>query len=94
MEKIEVLMNATDSAIVELSFHEYNSTLSIINYLIKDNDIDKNLLQEYNNEADRRYIKLELYKNMMSKKYLPKICSNKNYNFSFNFDENKIIYEY
>lgn len=77
---------------IEKLFFEYNARLNVFKFLIKDNDIEQNILDKYQKEIENKYTELELAKKQVSEQFKPHDF-NDSYIYNFNFDENTIIYE-
>lgn len=77
---------------IEKLFFEYNARLNVFKFLIKDNDIEQNILDKYQKEIENKYTELELAKKQVSEQFKPYDFNN-SYIYNFNFDENTIIYE-
>ena len=51
---------------IEKLFFEYNARLNVFKFLIKDNDIEQNILDKYQKEIENKYTELELAKKQVS----------------------------
>lgn len=89
--KVKILEE--DSNLVEQKFYEYMAGRENIAFLMKDDDVNTCLLKEYIHTIEVRFYELEKCKTLISKKYEPIELNGKAYNFSFNFEEETIIYE-
>ena len=87
---ITVNINIEDSQAVEKAFYEYNASLNILSYLLKQDNINENYIEQYTQKSERYFIILEELKQMISAKYQPK--DNKKYNYSFDFENNALNY--
>ena len=92
MEAIKIQIDEFDSARVERLFYLSNAKLSNVAFLMKDSDIDKENLMAYIKEADEVRVEMELTRNAIAKKYLPKSLVGKGFNYEFLFDTNEIAY--
>lgn len=74
---------------VQRLWFEYQSNLNILGYLMSQNGINKELLQDYNNDTKSRFTELEIYKQQIADLYNPfdKYC-----HYYFDFDKNIIEY--
>lgn len=77
---------------IEKLFFEYNARLNVFKFLIKDNDIEQDILDKYQKEIENKYTELELAKKQVSEQFKPDNFID-SYIYNFNFDENTIIYE-
>lgn len=86
------IVNITEleSNYIERMFHEYNASLNILRFLMSQNDINEEYLLKYTKASEEKYIILEIGKKEISERYHPKEIEN--YNFTFDFDNNSIIY--
>lgn len=92
MSNIIVSINKEDSLLMERKFYEYNAGKDTIAFLMKESDINWEILQNYINVVETRYVELELLKNEMDKKYCPDNYINKNYKYEFLFDTYEMKY--
>lgn len=90
---IEVKIYPEDSNLVERKFYEYMAGRENIAFLMKDTDVNSGLLKEYIHTVEVRFYELEKSKMLISKKYEPVELKEKPYNYSFNFEEETIIYD-
>lgn len=86
------IVNITEleSNYIERMFHEYNASLNILRFLMCQNDINEEYLLKYTKASEEKYIILEIGKKEISERYQPEGIEN--YNFTFDFDNNSIIY--
>ena len=91
----KVSIDADLSEKVEHLFYQYNAGRDIIAFLMKDEDVRHDLLQDYINITEVRFTELEMMKNKVGERYCPDFLrvSKKPYNFEFLFDECAIRYE-
>lgn len=73
-----------DSLKIEKITYEYQSSLNILSYLLKENNINEYYLNEYFKKSELYFIELKELENIIFQKYnlLPNIL-NKNYYFDF-----------
>jgi hypothetical protein len=90
---IEVRIHSEDSNLVERKFYEHAAGKDSIAFLMKDSDVNRDLLKEYIYLVEVRFYELEKCKALISKKYEPIELKGKPYSYSFNFEEDTIIYE-
>ena len=88
-----VKIHSEDSNLVERKYYEYIAGRESISFLMKGNDVNSNLLQEYINIVEVRFYELEKIKSLMSKKYKPVELKDEPYTYTFDFDNETIIYE-
>lgn len=93
MFKKEIRIYQEDSNLIERKFFEHAAGRDNIAFLMKDKDVNKELLREYIADVEVRFYELEKTKSLLSKKYEPSELNGKPYNYSFNFDEETILYE-
>lgn len=91
--QIVVKIDSEDNILVERKFFEHQAGKDTIAFLMKDKDIQWDTLQHYINVVETRFTELELTKEAITKKYLPKDFENASYNYSFDFNNETIIYE-
>lgn len=93
MFKKEIRIHQEDSNLIERKFFEHAAGRDNIAFLMKDKEVNKELLREYIADVEVRFYELEKTKSLLSKKYEPSELKGKPYNYSFNFDEETILYE-
>lgn len=91
--RIDVKIHAEDSNLVERKFYEHAAGKDNIAFLMKDADVNRDLLQDYINIVEVRFFELEKIKVLMSKKYEPIELKGKSYAYTFDFENESIIYE-
>lgn len=91
--QFEIKIHPEDSNLIERIFYEHAAGKDNIAFLMKDSDIDRKLLQEYIDIVEVRFFELEKYKSLISKKYEPNDLKGKPYTYTFNFEDETIIYE-
>lgn len=89
---MRVKIDSQDSNYIEQKFYEYSSGKSNIAFLMKDADVNWDVLQKYISIVDCRFYELEKSKELISKKYEPLELKGKAYDYQFDFDEESIIY--
>lgn len=92
-KKFEVELTSDDARLVEKLWYQYNGSRDIIKFLMSDNTVIFSTLQEYINIAEVRFTELEMTKTSIANKYKPEEVDLSRYNFSFDFAEDKIIFE-
>lgn len=90
---IKIKIHTEDSNLIERKFYEHAAGRDNIAFLMKDRDVNRELLQEYINLVEVRFYELEKCKALISKKYEPVELHGKQYTYSFNFEDETIIYE-
>ena len=88
-----IKINSEDNNLVEIKFYEHAAGKDNIAFLMKDIDVNRELLQEYINAVEVRFYELQKAKALISKKYEPTELKGKSYTYTFNFEEETIIYE-
>ena len=91
MKEIRVKLDHLDSESVERSWYEYNGAKDIIGYLMTQENVNENYLQQYINIAERRYAELEMKKNAVDKKYRPADIQNLA-RYEFDFENEDLVY--
>ena len=91
--RINVKIHPEDSNLVERKFYEHAAGKDNIAFLMKDADVNCDLLQDYINIVEVRFFELEKIKTLMSKKYEPIELKGKSYAYTFDFENESIIYE-
>ena len=82
-----------DNSIIERKYFEHAAGRDNIAFLMRDNQVNVDLLQQYINIVEKRFYELEKCKKYISEKYCPEELKGKAYNYSFDFDEETITYE-
>lgn len=91
--RINIKIHPEDSNLVERKFYEHAAGKDNIAFLMKDADVNRELLQDYINIIEVRYFELEKLKTLISKKYEPVELKGKPYGYTFDFENESIIYE-
>jgi hypothetical protein len=91
--RIDVKIHAEDSNLVERKYYEHAAGKDNISFLMKDSEINREVLQDYINIVEVRFFELQKLKTLMSKKYEPSELKGKSYTYTFNFEDETIIYE-
>lgn len=86
-----VEIGVDESTNVERLFYEHRAGQDNIAFLMKDKDIRYDILQEYIDVVECRYVELEMMKEELAEKYKPD--ANKDYDYMFDFRNNSIIFE-
>lgn len=92
MKDITIKIDEKESDMIERLFFEYRASQDIISFLLKDKDIDMELLQEYINVSEVRYTELEMAKQELGDKYRPQNVKKK-CAYWFDFVNESIVYE-
>lgn len=90
--QIVVKIDSEDSVLVERKYFEHMAGKDTVAFLMKDKDIQWDTLQHYINIVESRFTELELTKEAITKKYLPKDFDGATYTYSFDFNNESIIY--
>lgn len=92
MKKIAINIDPKESREVEVLFYKYHSLMDIVVFLIDNNKLEQEQIDEKIEELALLKAQLESKKRKYGNLYKPDEFEN-NYTYSFDFDENKIIYE-
>lgn len=90
--QIVVKIDSEDSVLVERKYFEHMAGKDTVAFLMKDKDIKWDTLQHYINVVESRFTELELTKEAITKKYLPNDFEDATYTYSFDFNNESIIY--
>lgn len=90
---IVIKIDSEDSNLIERKFYEHAAGKDNIAFLMKDADVNRDLLQEYISIVEVRFFELEKLKVLISKKYEPVELKGKSYVYTFDFENETIIYE-
>lgn len=90
---IVIKIDSEDSNLIERKFYEHAAGKDNIAFLMKDADVNRELLQEYISIVEVRFFELEKLKVLISKKYEPVELKGKSYVYTFDFENETIIYE-
>lgn len=91
MAQIRVKLDPEDNSLIERQFYEYNAARDIISYLMQQQNINENYLQQYINIAEKRFTELEMNKQAVDKAYRPADINPLSYQFDFEAEE--LVYE-
>lgn len=75
-----------DSLLVERKFYEQQAGRDNIAFLMKDKDVNWDILQHYIDVVETRWVELEMLKSEMDKKYCPESIKDKPHGYEFLFD--------
>lgn len=81
-----VKIESEDSLLVERKFYEHQAGRDNIAFLMKDKDVNWDILQHYIDVVETRWVELEMLKDEMDKKYCPENMRNKPHGYEFLFD--------
>lgn len=93
LEHIVVKIDSEDSNLIERKYFEHAAGKDNIAFLMHGDAINMDVLQQYINIVEKRFYELEKSKKYISEKYCPKELKGKEYSYTFDFDEETIIYE-
>lgn len=88
---IRVKLSPEDCSLIERQFYEYNAARDIIAYLMQQDKVNEQYLQQYINIAEKRFTELEMNKNAVDKAYRPEEINPISY--SFDFEAEELVYE-
>ena len=79
---------------IERQFYEWKGGQENIAFLMKEKDVNHELLQEYINIVETRYASLEMLKTAAGKEFCPEFLkkSGEDYAYTFLFDSCEILY--
>jgi len=91
--KVVVKIEPEDNALVESRYFEHAAGKDNIAFLMRDDQIKWSTLQHYIDVVETRYYMLEKTKEQISRKYCPEDFKDASYTYSFNFENESIVYE-
>ena len=91
--QIVVKIDSEDNNLVERKFFEHAAGKDNVAFLMRDKDVVWETLQHYIDVVEKRFYELEKVKELISKKYEPSDLNGASYNYSFDFNNETIIYE-
>lgn len=83
-------IDAQDSLLVERKFYEHQAGRDNIAFLMKDKDVNWEILQHYIDVVETRWVELEMLKDAMDKKYCPNYMIGKQHRYEFLFDKQQM----
>ena len=89
---ITIKLLEEDNNLIERKFFEHAAGRDNVSFLMKDSDVNAELLDRYIAAVEIRFYELEKTKRLLSKKYEPQELNGKSYNYSFDFEEETITY--
>ena len=92
MGQIRIKMHPEDSNLLERKFYEHAALKDCVAFLMKDKDVNKELLDKYVRSVGSMYYELEKAKRLLSKKYEPQELRGMSYDYYFNFEDETITY--
>lgn len=92
MGKVTVKIYSEDSNLVERLFFEHAAMKDCVAFLMKDKDVNQELLDKYVRSVGGMYYELEKAKRLLSKKYEPHELRGKSYEYHFDFEDETITY--
>ena len=90
--RIEVKIYSEDSNLIERKYFEYSALKDCLAFLMKDEDVNKELLDKYVRSVGSMYYEVEKTKRLLSKKYEPQELHGKSYDYFFDFEDETITY--
>lgn len=88
-----VKIDSEDNNLIERKYFEHAAGKDNIAFLMRGDEVNADLLQQYINIVEKRFYELEKSKKYISEKYCPDELKGKAYNYYFDFDEETITYE-
>lgn len=92
MNSIVIHIDAEDCNLIERLFFEHAAMKDCVAFLMKDKDVNEELLDRYVRKVGSLYYELEKSKRLLSKKYEPKELRGEFYDYYFDFEEETIAY--
>ena len=89
---ITIKIHPEDSNLIERLFFEHAALKDCVAFLMKDRDVNEELLDGYVKKVGVLYYELEKSKRLLSKKYEPMELNGKSYDYYFDFEEETITY--
>lgn len=83
----KVNIGEENSREMEKAWYEYMASANILAFLMKEEGIRFDLLQEYINVAEIRFVECEKMKERFAKQFKPDEVDLTKYNYGFNFEE-------
>lgn len=89
MEKkfFKVNIGEENSRDMERAWYEYNASRDIIAFLMQQEGVKFDILQEYINVAEIRFVECEKMKERFAKQFKPDEVDLTKYNYGFNFED-------
>jgi hypothetical protein len=87
MDYVRVPLPKEDIELIERLFYEYNAAKDIIAFLMQQDKVNEEYLQQYINIAEKRYAELEMQKAAVDKFYRPEGINPQSYQFDFEAEE-------
>jgi hypothetical protein len=91
-ETYKIIIDSEDCNIVERKYFEHAAMRDCVAFLMKDDDVNQELLDKYVRMVGSMYYELEKSKRLLSKKYEPQELRGKSYDYFFDFEEETITY--
>lgn len=92
MNSVTITIDAQDCNLIERLFFEHAAMKDCVAFLMKDKDINQELLDKYVRNVGSMYYELEKAKRLLSKKYEPQELRGKSYDYYFDFENETITY--
>lgn len=90
---IRIKLDHEDCVSVERSWYEYNAGLDVLRYLMQQDSVNENYLQQYINISEKRYVELEMKKAAVDRKYRPNEIEFSVARYEFDFENEELVYE-
>lgn len=88
----KITVDSEDINIVERKHFEHAAMRDCVAFLMKDVDVNQELLDKYVKNVCGMYYELEKSKRLLSKKYEPNELHDKSYEYYFDFEDETITY--
>ena len=92
MNSVVIRLDAEDCNLIERLFFEHAAMKDCVAFLMKDKEVNEDLLDRYVKKVGVLYYELEKSKRLLSKKYEPMGLNGKSYDYYFDFEEETITY--
>lgn len=86
-KEFKVNIGEEKSREMEKAWYEYNASRDIIAFLMQQDGVKFENLQEYINVAEIRFVECEKLKESLAKEFKPEEVDLTKYNYGFNFEE-------
>lgn len=90
--RIIVKIDSEDNNLIERRFFEHAAMRDNVAFLMKDEDVNEEILDRLVKNVGTLYYALEKTKRLLSKKYEPIELKEKPYNYAFDFEDETITY--
>ena len=92
MKAVTIKAIPEDINLLEQKFYEHAALKDCVAFLMKDRDVNQELLDKYVRSVGSMYYELEKTKSLLSKKYEPQELRGMSYEYYFDFEDETITY--